>query len=184
MDGRLVLLTQSAVAIFEAERQREQDLRTWTAARQRWLHLAKNVKAPPARRAKLAAAPLTADVVRASRTLYLTTAERAVKAARHDKRWGDVGRIRREQAEALYQDAGTPLPLPAEIAELHREGMLAVLRSLQLVAKDVELVSAACCPACRATTTRRSQSRRSCAHRGCPTRAARRASVAATGGLR
>ena len=88
--------------------------------------------------------------MRASRALYLTTAERAVKAARHDKRWGDVGRIRREQAQALYQEAGSPVPPPADIAELHREGLLAVLRSLQLLAKDVELVSAGCCPACRA----------------------------------
>jgi hypothetical protein len=150
VDGRLALLTESAVTVFEAARQREVDERTWKAARLRWLRLARNVKASPARRAKLAAARLSADVVQASRALYLSTAERAVRAARHRKRWGDVGRIRREQAEALYLEAGSPVPPPAEIAELHREGMIAVLRSLLLVAKDVELVSAGCCPACRA----------------------------------
>ena len=150
VDGRLALLSEAAVKVFEAERQRAADERTWTAARQRWLRLASNVKASPARRAKIAAAPLSADVVRASRTLYLSTAERAVKAARHEKRWGDVGGIRREEAEALYQEAGSPVPPPDEIAELHREGMTAVLRSLLLLTKDVELVSTRCCPACRA----------------------------------
>jgi len=154
VDGRLALLTEAAVTIFEAERQREIVVVTWTAARQRWLHLALNVKASPARRAKLAAAPISADVVRASRALYLSTADAAVRAARHAKRWGDVGRIRREQAEALHLEAGSPVPPPAEVAELHREGMTAVLRSLLLVAKDVELVSAGCCPACRADDER------------------------------
>lgn len=150
VEGRLVLLTESAVRIFEAERQREIDEHTWTAARSRWLGLARNVKASPARRAKLAAAPISADVARLSRTLYLSTAERAVKAARHAKRWGDVGRIRREQAAALYEEAGSPVPPPDEIADLHREGMTAVLHSLLLLAKDVELVSNGCCPICRA----------------------------------
>ncbi len=173
MDGRLVLLTEAAVAVFEAQRQREADVRTWTAERQRWLRLAINVKASPARRAKLAEAPLTADVVHAMRTLYLTTAERAAKAARHEKRWGDVGRIRREQAAALFLEAGSPVPPPAEIVELHREGMLAVLHSLQLLAKAVELVGATCCPACRAddgTAFRIAEELRGARlpHAGCP----------------
>ncbi len=150
VDGRLALLTEAAVQVFEAEHQRAMDAHAWTAARQHWLRLAFNVKASPTRRAKLAAAPLSPDVVRASRTLYLSTAERAVKAARHEKRWGDLGQIRREQAEALYQEAGSPVPPPDEIVELHREGMTAVLRSLLLLAKDVEVVSTGCCPACRA----------------------------------
>lgn len=154
LDGRLALLTEAAVIVFEAERQRVVDERTWKAERLQWLRLARNVKAAPARRAKLAAAPLSADVVHAARALYLSTAEQAVRAARHRKRWGDVGQIRRAQAEVLYREAGSPVPPPAEIAELHREGMTAVLRSLQLVAKDVELVGAGCCPACRADDER------------------------------
>jgi hypothetical protein len=150
VDGRLALLNEAAVRVFEAERQRAIDEQAQAVARQRWLRLAMTVKASPARRAKLADAPLSAEVVRISRTLYLATAERAAKAARHEKRWGDVGRIVREQARALYEEAGAPVPPPDEIAEIHREGMTAVLRSLQPLAKDVELVSTGCCPACRA----------------------------------
>ncbi len=150
MGGRIALLTEAAVKVFEAERQRELEERDWTAARRRWLGLARNVKASPARRAKLEAAPLSADVVKSSRALYLTTAERAVKVARRERRWGDVGRILREEAAALYDEAGTPIPPPDEIAGVHREGMVAVLRSLQPFAKAVELVSNGCCPTCRA----------------------------------
>jgi hypothetical protein len=149
-DGRLVLLTEAAVAVFEAERQREVDERTWTADRARWLALAKNVKAPVARRTKLAQAPLSAAVVEASRDLYLANAERAVRNARRDKKWGDVGTIRRAQAAALYQDAGSPVPPPDEVMALHREGMSAVLRSLSAVARNAEVVGAECCRACRA----------------------------------
>jgi hypothetical protein len=150
VEGRLVLLTQAAVTVFEAQRQREVDERTWTAARRRWLRLAQEVKAPAARRSKLAAAPISADVVASSRALYLSAAERAVKAARREKHWGEVGHLRREQATALFEESGSPVPLPDEIAALHRDGMVAVLRSLAPLARDVELVSAECCPACRA----------------------------------
>ena len=149
-DGRLVLLTEAAVGVFEAERQREVDERTWTADRARWLALAKNVKAPVARRTKLAQAPLSAAVVDASRDLYLATAERAVRNARRDKKWGDIGTLRRVQAAALYQDAGSPVPPPEEVMALHREGMSAVLRSLSAVAQNAEVVGAECCKACRA----------------------------------
>ena len=149
-EGRLVLLTEAAVAVFEAERQREVDERTWTADRARWLALAKNVKAPVARRTKLAQAPLSAAVVAASRDLYLSTAEHAVRNARRDKKWGDIGTIRRAQAAALYQEAGSPVPPPDEVVALHREGMGAVLRSLSAVARNAEVVGAECCKACRA----------------------------------
>jgi hypothetical protein len=150
VDGRLALLTEAAVEVFEAERERANNQRAWAAARQRWLRLAVNVKASPARRQRLAAAPLSAEVVSGSRRLYLVTAERAARTARHDKRWGDVGRILRERAQALYEEAGAPVPPPDEIAAIHREGMTAVLRSLQPLAREVELVSTGCCAACRA----------------------------------
>ncbi len=149
-DGRLVLLTEAAVLVFEAERRRETDERTWAADRKRWLALAANVKAPVDRRARLARAPLTAAVVEASRALYLSTAEHAVREARRKKRWGDVGRIRREQAAALYRAAGSPVPPPPDITELHREGMSAVLRALAAMARDAEIVGGGCCKACRA----------------------------------
>ncbi len=154
MEGRLVLLTRAAVTVFEAQRQREVDERDWAASRRRWLQLAKAVKAPAARRSRLAAAPITADVVVSCRALYLSAAERAVKGARREKHWGEVGHLRREQAMALFEESGSRVPLPDEIAALHRDGMTAVLRSLVPLAHNVELVSAECCPACRAETGR------------------------------
>jgi hypothetical protein len=150
LDGRLVLLTEAAVTVFESERHRTVEERMLTGARQRWLRLARKANASPARRAKLAAAPVSFEVVDASRRLYLATAERAVKAARHDGRWGDVGRIRREQAKALFEEAGSQVPPADAVAGLQREGMIAVLRSMRPLARAAELVSAGCCPACRA----------------------------------
>lgn len=149
LEGRTVLLNEAAVEVFKAERRRAADERVQAAARQRWLRLAHKVNASPNRCAKLAAAPVSNQVVAASRALYLATVERAIKAARHDGRWGDIGRIRREQARALYEEAGAPVSPPDDIAGLHRDGMIAVLRSLQPLAREVELVSAKCCPTCR-----------------------------------
>ena len=150
VDGRLVLLTEAAVEVFEAERLRALDVIAWTAARDRWLLLATHLRVLPARREKLAAAPITADVVRASRALYLSVADRSLAAARREKRWGDVSGLLREQARALYEEAGSPVPPPDEIAALHRDGMTAVLRSLQLLSRHAELVSTGCCAPCRA----------------------------------
>ena len=144
-----MLLNEAAVTVFKAERRRAADERAQSAARQRWLRLAHKVNASPNRCARLAAAPISSEIVEASRALYLATADRAVKAARHDGRWGDIGRIRRDQARALYDEAGAPVSPPENIARLHREGMVAVLRSLQPLANEVELVSAKCCAACR-----------------------------------
>jgi hypothetical protein len=149
LDGRVVLLTESAVAVFDAERQKETDERMYGAARRRWLALAANVKASPARRSKLARAPLSAETVEAARHFYLVSAEQAVRLARRDRRWGDVGRIRREQAAALYREIGSPVPPPEAIMELQREGMSAVLRSLSALARNAEIVGAGCCRACR-----------------------------------
>lgn len=149
LEGRTVLLDETALEVFNAERRREAEERVQTDARQRWLRLAHGVNAEPTRSAKLATAPISADVVAACRALYLATAERAVKAARRERRWGDIGRIRREQARALFEEAGAPRSPSDEIVDLQREGTIAVLRSLQPLAREVELVSTRCCPACR-----------------------------------
>ena len=147
-EGRLVLLTEAAVAVFDAERQRERDEIARNDARGRWLTLAATVRASRTRRQRLAAAAPSAEVVAASRSLYLRAAERAAREARHGQRWAEVARIRRAQAAALYADTGSPVPPPDEIVALHREGMDAVLRSLAPMAPDAELVAARCCPAC------------------------------------
>jgi uncharacterized Zn finger protein (UPF0148 family) len=153
-ESRAIYLTEAAVEVFEAERQREIDEQTWTRERRRWLYLARSAGAPADRRRRAAAAPLTAEAVRSSRTLYMVAAERAVRAARRDKRWDDVARIRRRQAAALFEEAGSSPPPADEIVALHREGVAATLRALAAVSREAELVGASCCPACRADNER------------------------------
>ena len=144
-----MLLTEAAVAVFESERRREADERTWTADRTRWLELAGTVSAPASRVARLSAAPLTDAAVAAARDLYLAAAERAVRTARHEKRWGDVARIRHEQAAAMHRAHGKGAPPSEEVVALHREWSAAKLRSIAGYAAEVELVGGACCRACR-----------------------------------
>jgi hypothetical protein len=154
VEGRTVYLTEAAVEVFEAERQHEIDEQRWTRERLAWLQLAQRVGAPAERRHRLMAAPMTEASVVASRDLYLAAAERAVRAARRDRRWSEVAQIRRRQATALHEDAGAHLPPPDEIVALYREGVTATLRNLSLVSRDAELVGAACCQACRADNER------------------------------
>ncbi len=149
VEGRAVYLTEEAVPIFEGERRREEDEQRWTDERGRWLHLARLVGAPVERRRHLAGLPISATVVRDARALYLSSAEKDVRAARREKRWGDVARIRRAQAAALHEEAGGGPPAP-EIVALHREGLAATLRSLARVSREAELAGSTCCRACRA----------------------------------
>jgi len=143
-----VLLTEEALAVFEAERQRETNERNWRSARRRWLALARGVSAPSARISRVAAAPPTAAAVEASRDLYLAAADHAVRAARREKRWEEVARVRREQAAALHLAAGSPVPPPEELLALHREWSAAALRSAVGFGGRVELVAAGCCEIC------------------------------------
>ena len=146
---RAVYLTEAAVPVFEGERQRSLDERRWASERRRWLHLAKGAKAPVDRRQRISRAPLSADAVRAARTLYLTTVEREVRAARRAGKWNDVAVIRREQAAALFEEAGSPVPPPVEVLRLHQEASKAALKAMASVARDADLVGSSCCPACR-----------------------------------
>jgi len=148
VDGRRVLLTEEALDVFEAERDRETKERDWTGERRRWLGLAKGVSAPVNRVARLAAVPPSEAVVVASRDLYLAAAERAVRTARRSKRWGEVAWIRRQQAAAMYRASGSAIPPPDEIVTLHRAWSEAALRSFVGVGAQVELVAAGCCAIC------------------------------------
>ena len=150
LHGRVVYLAESSVAVFEAERERERLERTWTTQRRRWLELARLVRAPEDRRRALAAAPLSAATVASSRTLYMSTADAAVRAARSAKDWDEVSRIRRGQAAALAAEAANSLPPVDEAVELHREAMAASLRALARVTRRAELVGASCCAPCKA----------------------------------
>ena len=148
VDGRLVLLTKEAVEVFEAEREREGNLRLWTSERRRWLALAKGVAAPAARMTRIAAAPPSEAGVAAARELYLAAAEKAVRAARRAKKWHELASIRHDQAAAVYEAAGCPIPPPEDAVKLHRESSSAVLRGLAKLGEQAELVSNGCCAIC------------------------------------
>jgi hypothetical protein len=149
VDGRRVLLTEQALGVFEAERDRDIDVRNWTAERRRWLALAKGVSAPANRVTRLDSASPSEAVVAASKDLYLAAAERAARTARHDKRWNVVATIRREQAAALYRAAGSELPPSDEVVALHRAWSEASLHSLAGFGAQVELVATGCCAICK-----------------------------------
>jgi hypothetical protein len=146
--GRRVLLTQEALEVFEAERDRESNESAWNSERSRWLGLAKGVSAPVNRVARLSTVPPSETAVVASQNLYLAAAERAVRTARRDKRWDEVARIRRTQAAALYRASGSAIPPPDEIVTLHRAWSAAALRSLVGFGAQVELVATGCCAIC------------------------------------
>ena len=153
-EGRAIYLTEAAVEVFEAEREREAQVEEWTHQRRTWLQLARGVNAPADKRRRLEKAPLTAATVQSARSLYLITVEHAVRDARREKRWDDVARLRQRQAAALYEEAGGSPPPSDEVLALHREAMAANLRALEPVTREVELVGAACCAACRADDER------------------------------
>ena len=149
IDGSARYLTEAAVLVFEAERRRVVNSVRWSRDRDRWLRLASAAGAPPERQAQLAAARLTEDVVAAARKLYLTTVDRAFRAARAARDWEGAARVRRDEAAALYRVAGSPTPPPADVVEIFREGVAAELRGVAEIAREAELVSARCCDACR-----------------------------------
>jgi len=136
--------------VFDGERRREADERRWAAERRHWLRLSRTVKAPADRRQRLERASLSAASVQAARNLYTTSADREVRAARRAKQWSVIATVRREQAAALFKDAGSPVPPPDDLLALHREAASAALRAIATVARQAELVGGTCCAACRA----------------------------------
>ena len=150
IDGRVVYLTEAAVPVFVAERRRIAASGRLTRERERWLRLAAAAGAPVQSQARLAAARLSEGVVESARTLYLTTADRAFRAAKRDHDWEAASRLRREKATVLYRVAGSPLPPPADLVAIYREGVVAELRGIAEISRDAELVSASCCDVCRA----------------------------------
>ncbi|MGZ6328975.1 MAG: hypothetical protein ACXWN2_09755, partial [Candidatus Limnocylindrales bacterium] len=150
VDGQAVYLTEAAVQVFDSERRRIANAGRLTRERERWLRLAATAGAPAGRQAQLAAARLSEEVVAASRSLYLTTVDRAFRTAKRDRDWDGAARIRRDQAMALYRLAGSPVPPPADIVTTYREGVAAELRGVAEISRDAELVSARCRDACRA----------------------------------
>jgi hypothetical protein len=149
-DGRTVYLTEAAVEVFKAERQREADMAAWTTQRAQWLRLAKGVGASQERRGRIAARPVSAESVADARALYLASAAKERKEAARLGAWDIAARIGREEAMALYREAGSPIPVPDEIAEIHTNAMSGLLRSLKGTGTHAEIVGGSCCAACRA----------------------------------
>ncbi len=150
IDGTAVYLTEAAVKVFDEERRRVHSSARWTRERDRWLGHARSAGAPAERIATLTAARLSEDVVTAARKLYLTTVDRAFRAAKNERDWDTAARIRREEAALLHRASGSP-PVPqADVVALYREGVAAVLKGVAEIARDAELVSARCCDTCRA----------------------------------
>jgi hypothetical protein len=149
VDGLVVLLTADAAPIVDAHLQREADERKWAAERTHWLAQAARVRAPAEQIGRLSAATLSSSVVDRARALYLESAERIVRGARRRAEWSVVARVRRDEAANLNAEAGHPLPPPEDVVTLHREAMLAQLRSIAATTQFAELASAGCCAACR-----------------------------------
>jgi hypothetical protein len=150
VQGHIVFLTEASVAVFDAERQRAVDGVRWAKERTSWLKLAAGVAASPDKVARLERARLTEAAVTSSRQLYMSTAERAFKAAKREDRWEIASRIRREQAAAIHKAAGSSIPPPAEALALHREAAAVELRGINKMAKSVQLIGSNCCQTCEA----------------------------------
>ena len=149
VNGRRVLLTEEALNVFEAQRDRDSRVQAWTSERARWLTLARGVSAPDNRVGRLGAASPSDAVVAASKSLYLAAAERAVRTARREKKWDQVASIRRAQAAALYRACGSAVPPPDDVVALYREWSVASLRSAVRFGKNAELAAQGCCAICR-----------------------------------
>ena len=150
IDGRAVYLTEAAVPVFVEERRRVAASGRLTRERERWLRHAAAAGAPSNTVARLAGARLTEGVVGTARTLYLTTVDRAFRAAKREHDWETASRFRREKATVLYRVAGSPLPPPADLIATFREGVVAELRGIAEISREAELRSASCCDTCRA----------------------------------
>jgi hypothetical protein len=173
VEGHLAYLTEAAVAIFEAERRKDAEAGRFGRERERWLKLAAAAGAPAGSTRRLAGARISEEVVEASRTLYMTTVERAFQSAKREHRWEDAARVKRDQAAALHRVAGAPRPPSDDVVGLHREGVAAELRGLAEIVRDAELVADDCCDTCRVDDRRiavisKELAAPSLPHQGCP----------------
>lgn len=150
VQGRVVYLTEAAVAVFEAERVRATHFGRWSKERARWLKLAASVDAPAARIERLDKSPMSAESVGSARNLYISTVDQSARQARRDGRWEDASRMKRELAQTMFRLAGAPVPPSDDVVEFHREAVASELRGIGLIVKEAELVAAPCCDTCRA----------------------------------
>ena len=149
INGAAVYLTEASVLVFDAQRERGRNSARWIRDRDRWLGHASAAGAPAERVKQLTAARLSEDVVVAARKLYLTTVDRAFRAARNDRHWDVAARLRRDEAAVLHRVDGASLAPSADVVAIFREGVAAELKGIAEIARDAELVGARCCDTCR-----------------------------------
>jgi hypothetical protein len=149
INGAAVFLTEAAVLVFDAQRERVRNSARWVRDRDRWLGFAAAAGAPAERVRQVASARLSEEVVGAARKLYVTTVDKAFRAARNARDWDMAARLRREEAGVLHRIAGASIPPPTDVLTIYREGVAAELKGIAEIARDAELVAARCCDVCR-----------------------------------
>jgi hypothetical protein len=114
LDDRTVYLAEAAVPVFEAERRRLATLQDQREQRAFWLDLALKSGAPADKVAKATGEPPSDGRVAAARALFLSTVDRAFSVAADADHWEEAARIRYEEAIALFDYAGSPVPAGEE----------------------------------------------------------------------
>jgi hypothetical protein len=142
----VVLLAESVLPFFEAERRNEEH---WAEERDRWLRLAHETGTLNDQVPQLAGELISEADVAAARAWYLSSVDRAFRIAERDRRWEEAARIRYEQAAVLFRIDGSSGSPSDEVVRLHRDGLVADLQAIGEVATDAELRAEACCEACR-----------------------------------
>jgi hypothetical protein len=153
IDGRVVLLAEAVLPLFEAERRRLVDGGRLARECGQWLRLAALVGAPAdvlEARARAVAARPTREAVTAARALYASTVDRACRAARRSKDWRTAADLRFRQARAYHRAAGAPVPPEPAVVALHREATDATLRAIAEISREAQLAGGVCCEACSA----------------------------------
>ncbi len=144
--ARQALLAEAVLPFFEAERLNEE---RWAREWDRWLELARDRGVDEDQAPQLAGELISEADVAAVRAWYMSSIDRAFRAAESDGRWEEAARIRYEQAAILSRIAGAPDSPSDEVVRLHRDGLAADLQAIGEVAGDAEVHGQSCCEACR-----------------------------------
>lgn len=148
--GMVVHLTEAALEVFDAEREREANIERWTNERRKWLELAGAAGAPAPRLERLERAAVSEEAVQTARALYVATVDHAVDEALRRDRWEEAARHRRGQADALRRLTGRHVAPSEEVRDLYREAAAIELRGIATLARTAAVIGSRCCDACRA----------------------------------
>ena len=148
---RSIYLTEAALPVFMGERgqpgrpRRTLDPRSRSLARSgQGKRCREGERRPPQEAA--ASSPRTSSRRRETCTWRPSSVPPAPLAERG---WEEAGRLRYDQALALYRIARSPRPVPDEVLAVHRDGLASSLRGIAEIAKYAELRAGACCDVCR-----------------------------------